>query len=890
MNKPTFIDTVTHIPAEWANILSDLVFDVFGQARNTSAAIHALGVGTLGLQNADEALITGGAIDNTPVGMSVPMQGRFTVLSALVDPVSPEHAVNKRFLYEKLDEVRASYLPLSGGQMTGSLVLVGDPTGPMQPVTKRMLDNLVIPTGNFLPLTGGTLTGPLVLSGDPTAPLQPVTKQMLDSYFATNIIGSPIQRTYVISTAGQDSFEWASFVRSPSLLASNFMMHVDGIFKEHNAEFTVTVAADKPTFHFPPVAAGKLLAFAYIQNLGNAREPVSAPVLSTGAPDLYAAIISSPSSVSPNQTFSVTIRFGNQGTAPFAGSTTVSFTPPLSKFSYVSQSASLTNGATVLTALAPVSNALVGLLGPLPVGAYVDFDVTLTASNSATSDTLTLNMSTAAGEVVLPNNQATAAITVNAGSDMVVTAYFHEHTALAAAASGMFRVYPGETAPGTVSGFKVVNTGSVARKFNLNAMVLSGLGFNDLDRIVNGGGAVIPPGARVWNSDGAYEFNSTDITNANNNDAPIGSQNIYKSPTDLQVELPAGATLKMWQYNNLPWADPYFDPGCTVTASIDTTPYFTDSNLLNNTDTVTRAAAAPVPSARFVPFAGSGQLSSVNLDLHEAMPYIDGSTPLPRILVNTSDPGYVQRRGEDTSNTYVDADLTTNNKSYGVRSRIKVLNPAPGATYTANVDFSSLAPVPETTSGTPVYTTQIAPDEFYLFATWQLVGEVYGDADVCSGPVVVTVYQDGTPIDTLTLSVSSAVPSFNVTKTVSHPTRAPGQSGSYTITVENSDTILPGSVRIADYGLTVPGVPAQNLILPEPFNCVYAGGASGPATVSINDLYLAEALFDIPPGGSVQITIPFTVSMAPPSPDFDNEVRVMVGTAFWTASAYLMIA
>src|SRR5271165_5081087 len=36
--------------------------------------------------------------------------------------------------------------------------------------------------GAILPLTGGTLTGPLVLAGDPTVPLNPVTLQYLNSH------------------------------------------------------------------------------------------------------------------------------------------------------------------------------------------------------------------------------------------------------------------------------------------------------------------------------------------------------------------------------------------------------------------------------------------------------------------------------------------------------------------------------------------------------------------------------------------------------------------------------------------------------------------------------------------------------------------------------------
>jgi hypothetical protein len=51
-----------------------------------------------------------------------------------------------------------NYLPLTGGTMTGALVLAGDPTGPLGAATKQYIDN------NKLALSGGTLTGGLTLS------------------------------------------------------------------------------------------------------------------------------------------------------------------------------------------------------------------------------------------------------------------------------------------------------------------------------------------------------------------------------------------------------------------------------------------------------------------------------------------------------------------------------------------------------------------------------------------------------------------------------------------------------------------------------------------------------------------------------------------------------
>lgn len=56
--------------------------------------------------------------------------------------------------------VGSGYLPLSGGQMTGPLILAADPVVPLGASTKQYVDAAV---ATALSLSGGTVTGPLIL-------------------------------------------------------------------------------------------------------------------------------------------------------------------------------------------------------------------------------------------------------------------------------------------------------------------------------------------------------------------------------------------------------------------------------------------------------------------------------------------------------------------------------------------------------------------------------------------------------------------------------------------------------------------------------------------------------------------------------------------------------
>ena len=67
MPSITFIDAVTHIPADWANDVNTLVYDVFGGAQTVLDATNALGLGNMAIQSADNVTILGGILRTTQV-------------------------------------------------------------------------------------------------------------------------------------------------------------------------------------------------------------------------------------------------------------------------------------------------------------------------------------------------------------------------------------------------------------------------------------------------------------------------------------------------------------------------------------------------------------------------------------------------------------------------------------------------------------------------------------------------------------------------------------------------------------------------------------------------------------------------------------------------------
>jgi hypothetical protein len=84
------------------------------------------------------------------------------------DPVNNYDAVNLHTVNDKIAAIQipntANYVLKSGDTMTGALVLAADPTQNLQAAPKQYVDKSN-PFGKFLPLSGGEMTGSLVLKG-----------------------------------------------------------------------------------------------------------------------------------------------------------------------------------------------------------------------------------------------------------------------------------------------------------------------------------------------------------------------------------------------------------------------------------------------------------------------------------------------------------------------------------------------------------------------------------------------------------------------------------------------------------------------------------------------------------------------------------------------------
>lgn len=122
----------------------------------------------------------------------------------------------------------AIFMPITGGTMTGPLILASSPTSNQAAATKLYVDQMrvaITPAAiGALPLTGGTMTGQLILAGAPTGPSGAATKQYVDSGISTAIAplaplaspvftGTPVAPTQS-STDNSTRIATTAFVRS----------------------------------------------------------------------------------------------------------------------------------------------------------------------------------------------------------------------------------------------------------------------------------------------------------------------------------------------------------------------------------------------------------------------------------------------------------------------------------------------------------------------------------------------------------------------------------------------------------------------------------------------------------------------------------------------------
>lgn len=103
-------------------------------------------------------------------------------------PVNVNDAVTKAYV-DQFTPIAGPFLPMSGGTMTGILTLASNPVGNLDAATRQYVDGVGSTASQALtvaqaavPRTGATMTGPLQLSGNPTTPLGAATKQYVDGF------------------------------------------------------------------------------------------------------------------------------------------------------------------------------------------------------------------------------------------------------------------------------------------------------------------------------------------------------------------------------------------------------------------------------------------------------------------------------------------------------------------------------------------------------------------------------------------------------------------------------------------------------------------------------------------------------------------------------------
>lgn len=148
MSDTSFTGQVTAVPADWANDVNDLVYDVFNAAKTAAAARAALGLGSLATQNANAVNVLGGVANNLVLGNLSPAEATFSRV-VLATPGSSEEDVLNRTVTRDLADSRAALLINTLLTTKGDLLVRG-----ADPVRQPVGGNSQVLVGNSASATG----------------------------------------------------------------------------------------------------------------------------------------------------------------------------------------------------------------------------------------------------------------------------------------------------------------------------------------------------------------------------------------------------------------------------------------------------------------------------------------------------------------------------------------------------------------------------------------------------------------------------------------------------------------------------------------------------------------------------------------------------------------
>lgn len=181
------------------------------------------------------------------------------VLSAT--PTLALQAASKSYVDQKL----ATVMPLTGGTLQGTLTLSAAPQNPLDAAGKQYVDGAV---STSLPVAGGSLTGPLLLSADPTVALHASTKRYVDLKLARSgdtmsgilaLAQDPVSAAQAATKNYVDAQVSTSVAKTGGTLTGNLVLNADPTL---NAQAATKQYVDQRVLRTGDTMAGMLTLFA----------------------------------------------------------------------------------------------------------------------------------------------------------------------------------------------------------------------------------------------------------------------------------------------------------------------------------------------------------------------------------------------------------------------------------------------------------------------------------------------------------------------------------------------------------------------------------------------------------------------------------------------------
>ena len=232
MSSTLFVHKVTEVPAQWANDVNRLTYDIFGGAHTVVDARTRLGLTSLALQPPSSVALTGGSIEGVAIGLTNPHLGKFSNLELTQATNSSSHPLSvstKGYVDTQilaavsatsigtLGTQNANTVNISGGNLNN--VSIGSTTSavygrfstldidtqgssPSSAVRYGTIGTMALQNATTVAITGGTIAGvagafsSLTSAAVASSPTDVTTKSYVDTAISTSILavtgGSPL--------------------------------------------------------------------------------------------------------------------------------------------------------------------------------------------------------------------------------------------------------------------------------------------------------------------------------------------------------------------------------------------------------------------------------------------------------------------------------------------------------------------------------------------------------------------------------------------------------------------------------------------------------------------------------------------------------------------------